>query len=137
MIVIGRFRSLNNRFRSLHPEVGRRLTRPTQLGEPFAELISNSYRHAFPNGEGKISISLQQSSPPDEATITFRDDGISLAHNRDGNRNGLGLVDRLMEQIRAAAQVRSDNGTAWTLRFPLGREGQRISANVRLSSFRR
>ena len=93
----------------------------TVLGLVTAELISNSYRHAFPNGKGTISISLQQSSPPDEATITFRDDGISLADNRGGNRHGLGLVDRLMEQIRGSAEVRSDHGTAWTLRFPVPR----------------
>jgi len=103
----------------------------TVLGLVTAELISNSYRHAFPNGKGTISISLQQSSPPDEATITFRDDGISLVDNRAGNRHGLGLVDRLMEQIRGSAEVHSDHGTAWTLRFPLRRDdGQRrASAN--------
>jgi len=98
----------------------------TVLGLVTAELISNSYRHAFPNGKGMISISLQQPSSPDEATITFRDDGISLAGKRDGTRHGLGLVDRLMEQIRGSAEVRSDHGTAWTLRFPLRRDdGQR------------
>jgi two-component sensor histidine kinase/DNA-binding response OmpR family regulator len=103
----------------------------TVLGLVTAELISNSYRHAFPTGKGTISISLQRSSPPDEATITFRDDGISLAGNRDGNRHGLGLVDRLMEQIRGSAEVRSDHGTAWTLRFPLRRDDgqQRAMAN--------
>jgi two-component sensor histidine kinase len=95
----------------------------TVLGLVTAELISNSYRHAFPNGKGTISICLQQSSPPDEATITFRDDGISFADNHDGNRHGLRLVDRLMEQIRGSAEVRSDRGTAWILRFPLHRDG--------------
>jgi two-component sensor histidine kinase len=95
----------------------------TVLGLVTAELISNSYRHAFPNGKGTISISLQQSLPPDEATITFRDDGVSFADNRDGNRHGLGLVDRLMEQIRGSAEVRSDHGIAWILRFPLHRDG--------------
>jgi two-component sensor histidine kinase/ActR/RegA family two-component response regulator len=96
----------------------------TVLGLVTAELISNSYRHAFPNGKGTISISLQQSSPADEATITFRDDGVSFADNRDGNRHGLGLVDRLMEQIRGSAEVRSDHGTAWILKFPLRRDNR-------------
>ena len=109
MIVIGRFRSLISRFDSLQPRGWKAL--------------NSAY---LPNGKGTISISLQQSSPPDEATITFRDDGISLADIRDGNRHGLGLVDRLMEQIRGSAEVRSDHGTAWTLRFPLRRDdGQR------------
>jgi two-component sensor histidine kinase len=89
-----------------------------------AELISNSYRHAFPDGKDTISISLQQSSPPDEATVTFRDNGVSFVGNRDGNRHGLGLVDRLMEQRRGSAEVRSDRGTAWVLRFPLHRDSK-------------
>ena len=102
----------------------------TVLGLVTAELISNSYRHAFPTGKGTISISLQRSSPPDEATITFRDDGISLAGKRDGTRHGLGLVDRLMEQIRGSAEVRSDHGTAWTLRFPVSQNGAAVSSHT-------
>ena len=94
----------------------------TVLGLVTAELISNSYRHAFPDGRGAISIVLQQSSPAGAATLTLRDDGIGLAGNGGGNRRGLGLVDRLMQQIRGRAEVRSDHGTAWCLSFPVRRD---------------
>jgi two-component sensor histidine kinase len=94
----------------------------TVLGLVTAELISNSYRHAFPDGVGTISIALKQASPAGEATLTLRDDGIGLAGNGDGNRHGLGLVDRLMQQIRGRAEVRSDHGTAWRLSFLVPRD---------------
>lgn len=93
----------------------------TVLGLVTAELIANSYHHAFPDGGGTISIALQQSSPAGEATLTLRDDGIGLAGNGDGKRDrrGLGLVDRLMQQIHGRAEVRSDHGTVWSLSFPV------------------
>jgi two-component sensor histidine kinase/CheY-like chemotaxis protein len=94
----------------------------TVLGLVTAELISNSCRHAFPAGGGTISISLHRSSPADEATITLRDDGVGFAAKSESNRHGLGLVDRLMEQIQGRAEVRSDHGTAWTLKFPVRRD---------------
>lgn len=94
----------------------------TVLGLVAAELISNSYRHAFPDGRGTISIGLQQSPPAGAATLTLRDDGIGLAGSGDGTRHGLGLVDRLMQQIGGGAEVRSDHGTAWRLSFPVRRD---------------
>jgi two-component sensor histidine kinase/CheY-like chemotaxis protein len=91
----------------------------TVLGLVTAELVSNSCRHAFPAGAGTISIALHRASPADEATITLRDDGIGFAAKSGSNRHGLRLVDRLMEQIRGRAEVCSDHGTAWTLKFPV------------------
>jgi two-component sensor histidine kinase len=91
----------------------------TVLGLVTAELISNSYHHAFPDGGGSISIALQQSLPAGEATLTLRDDGIGLAGNGGGTRHGLGLVDRLIQQIGGRAEVRSDHGTVWSLHFPV------------------
>jgi two-component sensor histidine kinase/CheY-like chemotaxis protein len=91
----------------------------TVLGLVTAELISNSCRHAFPAGKGMISIALHRASPADEATITLRDDGVGFAAKSGSKRHGLGLVDRLMGQIRGRAEVRSDHGTAWTLKFPV------------------
>ena len=94
----------------------------TVLGLVTAELISNSCRHAFPDGKGTIRIALHRASPADEATITLRDDGVGFAAKSGSTRHGLGLVDRLMEQIQGRAEVRSDHGTAWTLKFPLRRD---------------
>jgi two-component sensor histidine kinase/ActR/RegA family two-component response regulator len=91
----------------------------TALGLVVAELISNSYRHAFPGGAGTITVSMQTAAPGEEAIILFTDDGVGFSKVGESKRHGIGLVKRLMEQIEGSASVRSDNGALWTLRFPV------------------
>lgn len=90
----------------------------TALGLVIAELPSNSYLHAFPAGAGSIGVSLV-SDEPGEAKIIFADDGAGFVEPADSKRHGLGLVKRLMQQVGGSAAVRSDHGTAWTLKFPV------------------
>jgi two-component sensor histidine kinase/ActR/RegA family two-component response regulator len=91
----------------------------TALGLAIAELISNSYVHAFPDGKGTISISLSRGEPDDKATIIFADGGVGFRENGDSKRHGLGLVKRLMQQVGGSAELRSEHGAEWTLRFPV------------------
>jgi two-component sensor histidine kinase len=91
----------------------------TALGLAVAELISNSYAHAFPGDTGTISVWLMPTVTGDEATITFKDDGVGFSETGNSKRHGLGLVRRLMEQVEGSAELRSDLGTEWTLRFPV------------------
>lgn len=90
----------------------------TSLGLVIAELISNSYLHAFPDGTGKIDVSLRAGEPGSPATITFADDGVGFSKKGDDKRRGLGLVRRLMQQVNGSAELVSDHGTIWTLKFP-------------------
>ena len=94
----------------------------TALGLVIAELISNSYLHGFPDGMGTIRVSLRGGEPGNDATIIFADDGVGFSETGDSKRHGLGLVRRLMQQVRGSAEVRSDHGTVWTLRFPVARQ---------------
>src|SRR5207248_10412228 len=89
------------------------------LGLVISELSSNSYRQAFPDGTGTISVSLVRGEPGDEATILFADDGVGFSKTGDSKRHGLGLIKRLMKQANGSAELRSDRGSAWTLRFPV------------------
>jgi two-component sensor histidine kinase/CheY-like chemotaxis protein/putative methionine-R-sulfoxide reductase with GAF domain len=91
----------------------------TALGLVLAELIANSYLHAFPGGSGAMHVSLEVNGPGDEATIRFTDDGTGFTAPKDSKRRGLGLVRRLLEQIDGTATLQSDDGTAWTLTFPV------------------
>ena len=91
----------------------------TALGLAIAELISNSYVHAFPDGTGTIDVSLHANEPGGEATITFVDDGVGFRENGDSKRHGLGLVKRLMQQVGGSAELRSEHGTEWLLKFPV------------------
>ena len=96
----------------------------TTLGLVIAELIANSYLHGFPDGTGKITVSLRAggSEPGDKATIIFADDGVGFTEAGDSKRHGLALVRRLMEQIHGSAELHSEHGTRWTLSFPVERQ---------------
>jgi two-component sensor histidine kinase len=91
----------------------------TAMGMVVAELVSNSYEHAFVNGSGKIAISLRRSKRGDEAILTVEDDGISFVEKPGSKRHGVGLVRRLLEQVQGTAILLSDLGTKWIFRFPV------------------
>ena len=92
----------------------------TALGIVVAELVTNCYDHAFPSGAGAIAVSAHR-TPGDirTATLTIRDDGIGFTAAAEGKRHGLGLVRRLIEQIRGTVTLDSNHGALWTIGFPL------------------
>ena len=102
----------------------------TALGMVVAELVTNSYGHAFPDGAGKIAVTLVRSADADGATLTIQDDGVGFEAKGESSRRGLGLVRRLMEQVNGTLDIRSDNGTIWTLTFgvPAPPDGVRAAA---------
>ncbi len=87
------------------------------LGMAVAELVTNSYNHAFPNREGTITITLVHAGPS-AATLTLRDDGVGFEAKMESSRHGLSLDRRLVERIGGTLDTRSDNGTVWKLSFP-------------------
>src|SRR6185437_3509135 len=89
----------------------------TSLGLVVAELVSNSYEHAFAGGTGKIIVSLRAGHGETRALLTVSDNGRGFEGQGESKRHGLGLVRRLMEQAGGTAEVRSDSGTTWSLRF--------------------
>jgi two-component sensor histidine kinase/putative methionine-R-sulfoxide reductase with GAF domain len=91
----------------------------TALGLVVAELISNSYLHAFPVGWGTISVSLLQGASGEDAEIEFIDNGVGFIDVENDKRHGIGLVRRLMEQIEGSAKLQSEKGSVWTLKFPV------------------
>jgi two-component sensor histidine kinase len=91
----------------------------TALGIVVAEVITNCYDHAFPGGrKGSITVSVHHTEG-DVATMTISDDGTGFLAKSESKRHGLGLVRRLVEQIRGSAVVKSDHGTVWTIRIPV------------------
>jgi two-component sensor histidine kinase len=57
----------------------------------------------------------------DTATMTISDDGTGFQARDESKRHGLGLVRRLVEQVRGSAVVDSDHGTVWTIKIPVER----------------
>ena len=93
----------------------------TALGIVVAEVVTNSYDHAFPDGKtGSIIVSVRRADG-DIATITISDDGTGFPAKAENKRHGLGLVRRLVEQIRGSAIIDSDHGTIWTIKLPVDR----------------
>jgi two-component sensor histidine kinase len=95
----------------------------TALGIVVAEVVTNSYDHAFPDGKsGSIVVSVRHvRGNSDIATMTISDDGTGFLAKAESKRHGLGLVRRLVEQVRGSAVVESDHGTVWTIEIPVER----------------
>jgi two-component sensor histidine kinase len=94
----------------------------TALGIVLAELVTNSYEHAFPDGTGAITVSVRPNDSDDHtATMVVSDNGMGSKPGAENKRHGIGLVRRLIEQVHGIATVKSDHGTVWSIRFPMER----------------
>lgn len=83
------------------------------------ELISNAFKHAFPNGRaGKVHIGSNLVG--DQVSITIADDGAGLPEgfhtDKDGNL-GLELVHTLVEQLDGKLEVKTGPGVSYLLTF--------------------
>jgi len=95
----------------------------TSLGIVIAELVANSYEHAFPSGEGAIDVTVRHDlDKVDMVKLVVSDNGRGFEIQPGSKRHGLGLVRRLAEQVRGTARVSGTGGTVWTLEFPLTTE---------------
>ncbi len=84
------------------------------------ELITNSYKYAFPdNQEGEIKINLQQIESQIE--LEYTDDGIGIPKDFDWKNTksmGLNLVKILVEnQLDGSMDLDNTNGTKFTIKF--------------------
>ena len=88
------------------------------------ELVSNSLKHAFPDGRrGTIQVELE--SGPEFDDLIVRDDGVGLPADVDfhsGSTLGMQLIQTLADQIDGKLEVRSHGGTEVRLRIPTRRE---------------
>jgi two-component sensor histidine kinase len=91
----------------------------TALGMVVAELVTNSFAHAFPDRDGVITVSLVREPKAGRATLTIADDGVGFVPDIRTSRRGVGLVRRLIEQLGGTMEVQSGEGTQWTLQFPV------------------
>lgn len=91
----------------------------TALGIVVAELVTNSYDHAFPGKKGTITVTLSYATGSPLATLTIADDGVGFGPQHESKRHGLGLIRRLVEQVRGTVDLVSARGTIWTISFPV------------------
>ncbi len=85
------------------------------------ELITNSFKHAFPDGSGG-EVNLKLKSLDDKIFLEVSDNGIGFPEDLDWQNTeslGLQLVKSLADQINAKVQMISDNGTTFKLTIPV------------------
>ncbi len=97
------------------------------LGMAVAELVTNSYDHAFPDRGGTITVTLTRSGSA-AAVLTVQDDGAGFPIKVGTSRNGLSLVKRLVERIGGTMDNHFNAGTVWKLGFPVPGTSDRIKA---------
>jgi len=103
-----------------------RIDQAVPCGLIINELITNSFKHAFPGGrKGTIFVKVYLVDEK-EIVLEVRDDGVGLTVDHDlGNVSSLGLrlVHGLLKhQLQGRLDVAVDGGTAFTLRWPLPAE---------------
>ncbi len=91
------------------------------------ELVSNSLRHAFPDGrKGEISLGLH-AQPGGRVELSIKDDGRGFPQNAPASQSrslGLWLVELLAGQIDAAVERTNDSGVHYRIEFDCGAGSQ-------------
>jgi two-component sensor histidine kinase len=84
------------------------------------ELISNAFKHGFPNGAGEIRLTLRKVEEG-RCSLLVEDNGVGISSDINVNTSkslGLRLVRLLTQQIRGSFElVRSSPGTSARLQF--------------------
>lgn len=92
------------------------------------ELVSNSLKYAFPNGQqGKISIHLHTQSTPEvmlntQVLLKITDDGVGISQDiiwQNTHSLGLRIVRNLVAQLKGNISLDRQHGTSFTITFPI------------------
>lgn len=91
------------------------------------ELISNAFKHGFPNRTGEIRLTLHKTEDGN-CNLLVEDNGVGISSDVNVNTNkslGLRLVRLLTQQIRGSFElVRSSPGTSARLQFAVDQNGR-------------
>lgn len=100
---------------------------PTAIpcGIIVSELLSNSFRHAFPSGgKGEVWVGFSQAENK-EYTLRIKDNGTGLPEKIDPNNplsSGLQATRNLVEQLNGTLQLDRWEGADFTICFPSGKD---------------
>ena len=110
---------------------------PLDTAVPLAfiavEILTNSFKHAFPDGRsGRITVDVRRTDG--DAVLSISDDGVGIPHH-DGvkRRLGLTIVRKLVQQIGGTLEEPPPGASVFVVRFPLvqpGAAAQPLPANV-------
>ncbi len=90
-------------------------------GQIISELVSNSLKHAFPNGQsGNVEVSLRLGDGG-KIKLTVADDGKGLPEGFDPEQSetmGMELIHALAMQLGGVTEIDGANGTRVRITFP-------------------
>jgi two-component sensor histidine kinase len=87
------------------------------------ELITNSIKHAFPDGaKGNISVHLTNGGEGETLRLLIGDDGQGVIRKNGNDREGLGirLVEGLMQQVGGKMTLKDETGARYVIVIPVG-----------------
>jgi PAS domain S-box-containing protein len=89
------------------------------LGLLVTELTTNALKHAFPNGEGEVQVTLEADASA-EVVLRVIDNGVGFPDPGPAPAASLGLtiVKGLVRQLRGRIQSTNNNGVHWEARLP-------------------
>ena len=92
------------------------LTTAIPLGLLLNELLTNSLKHAFPDGrKGRIEIDLQPTEDGAYALV-YRDNGVGFSKASSGGDSlGLPLVELLMKQLGGSMEQKNEGGMEYRM----------------------
>jgi two-component sensor histidine kinase len=90
------------------------------LGLLVTELVTNSLKHAFPDGRGNIDVLLQRNDDATVGLVVADNGGGAKVEHADDARPALGtsIIRGLVAQLKGTMVVRRDNGTRSEIRVP-------------------
>jgi two-component sensor histidine kinase len=96
-----------------------------QVGIPCGlivnELVSNTLKHAFPEGRrGEVIVSLK-SGDGGQYTLIVKDDGTGFPEDLDFRKTkslGMQLVTMLVDQLKGTIDLKRNEGTEFVISFP-------------------
>ena len=90
----------------------------TSLGLIITELVINSLKHAFPNNEGKIKVTFEETGNNHKLTVQDNGVGMPIAPNKAKPGLGTSLVEALAQKLDAEIVVADARpGTIFSLLF--------------------
>lgn len=84
------------------------------------ELITNSFKHAFLEGKGELSIKFRRLPGEDEYELIVKDDGPGFPEDLDFRKAdslGMQLVNNLIKQLNGTVNLDRSQGTKFTIHF--------------------
>jgi len=109
------------RFIGHDAEVRLDVGRAISCGLIVTELITNSFKHAFPQDRhGTIAVTLRADGPG-QCLLAVSDDGVGIPEAKslgDSPSLGFRLLPALADQVHGTLELDRSHGTRYELRFP-------------------